>query len=232
MTDKKHPNSKPDIQLDVDMMPRRITRSPYRTNGKRDEWEPSALQWAIYDAVARGGSYRGVAAKFTEAGHEMTFQNVHWTCKRIDEYLAQYYMDNVRELRARHTQHLEHLFCEAMAAWERSKEIAVTEEFESIQVDGEEPDDPPRDATKTKRKEVHTAGTPAFLSEARSALADIRKIHAVDKNPKMVDADEGEEEERVAGKDRLTVIDEHIQRLQATRKAMEAVSSPKAEQAG
>lgn len=217
----KRKSSKP-VVLDDDKLPRPVNRSAFRSHGqKRKEWEPSAYQLAIYEAVRKGSSYRAVAAAFSETGKSISFQRVGAICQAVDQYLAQYYMENIRELRARHTGHLEHIFCEAMAAFEKSKGIGVTEEFESVSIENpENSDGEPIGAIKTKRKEVHQCGNPAFLGEARAALADIRKIHAVDKNPKMVETDEGDED-RVAGKSRETVIEEHILRLQAAKKALQ-----------
>jgi hypothetical protein len=207
------------VQLDEDTLPRRVERSGWGSHGqKRTEWEPSAFQWAVYEQVRKGGTYRQVAAAFTEAGEPITHQGVSNICGRVDEYLAQQSMERVRAMRERHTGHLEHLFCEAMAAWEASKGIVVTEEFESVTIKGADGEAEP--AEKKKRKEVHSAGNPAFLSEARAALAEIRKVHAVDKNPKIREEDEGADDERVAGKSRVQVIEETINRLLAAKQAL------------
>lgn len=196
---KKKPKPPP-LELNDDELPRRVERSGWGNHGqKRSEWEPSAYQWAIYDLVKRGNSYRTVAQAMTEKGYQLSFQRVGQICTAIDDFLAQQYIDNTRAIRARHTEHLEHIFCEAMLAWERSK-------------DSGDPDKP-------------KPGAPAFLFEARSALTDIRKIHAVDKNPKLVEMDENADDDRVAGKSREAVLDEHINRLLAAKKAMQVTSN-------
>lgn len=199
-----------------EMKPRRQDRNGFRTHGqKREEWTPTAYQWAIYDAVRRGMSLRSAGAKY-----EVSFQYVHQVCQKVDQYLSQFYIDRVREIRVRHTEQLEHIFTEAMAAWERSKEDAVT----SIQGETTK-------SFKTETKTVSQAGAPAFLNEARGALADIRKIHAVDKNPKMADTDGNEDADRVAGKTREQIIQERINRLNASLKTSQAMNGS-SEQAG
>lgn len=202
------------VQLDEDTLPRRVERSGWGSHGqKRTEWEPSAFQWAVYEQVRKGGTYRQVAAAFTEAGEPITFQGVGNICGRVDEYLAQQCMGRVREMRERHTGHLEHLFCEAMAAWNNSKgEIVTMETVTTTTAKGE--------VTTNKEVKRYSAGNPAFLSEARAALAEMRRIHAVDKNPKIREEEEGAEDERVAGKSRVQVIEETINRLTATKQAL------------
>lgn len=222
---KKKPAPKP-VVIDEAMQPRRPPQFGIGAHGRKPvEWEPQAFHWAIYEQVRRGHSYRAVAAAFSQAakqggdGRTITFQAVGYICGRVDEYLARISFNRVVEMRERHTSHLEHMVCEAMAAWVRSQEPTVSIETTTITVmaaDGETG----MPAEKVTRKEVSTPGSPAFLAEARALLADIRKIHAVDKNPKVREEEEGEDDDRVAGKDRTLVIEEHIARLQAAKEAL------------
>ena len=183
MPAKRANAAKKRVPIDGDTIPRRKRRDGFvNNNQKRRPWEPTANQWAQYDAVRRGGSLRYVGEKFG-----ISFQAVEKTCNRIDDYLSAMYIDRVKRLRVRHTQHLEHIFCEAIEAWGTSKKSA----------DGKLP------------------GEAVYLREAMRALAAIRKIHAVDKNP---NADEHGDDtgERVAGKDREHVIQERINALNAS----------------
>ncbi len=213
-------------------IPRKATENAVRMHGqKRVEWEPNARQWAIYDAVRRGYSYRHVGFEF-----ELSFQRVGEICRQIDRYLSQLYIDRVRELRERHTQHLEHIFCEAMAAWERSKKAAVEITSEEVELDAGADWDGSKvtlPAKKIRRKKSFQAGAPVFLNEARGALNDIRKIHAVDVNPKVREEEGDEDEGRVAGKDRDQLITERINALSASLKTSKAVGQQTTtEQAG
>ncbi len=164
------------------------------------EWAPSARQWEIYEAVARGGSYRHVGAAFS-----MTFQNVAQLCIKVDAVLSQMFIDRVRQIRQRHTSQLEHLYCEMMSAWDDSRATVTTGEG--------------KDA-KTVRK----PGVTSFASEARAILADIRKIHAADKNPKIDELAAGDTGERFAGRKREDVIQERINMLNASLTASKAIS--------
>lgn len=208
------------IPLDVDkkpMKPRKVKRNGIGTHGqKRVEWEPTARQWAMYLMVRQGKSFRSVGAEF-----ELHFTSVQKMCQRVDVFLGALYRDKVLELRVSHTVSLEHVFSEAMTAWEKSKEPGITE------TSGDTPKGP-----TSETKKVYQCGNPAFLGEARSALADIRKIHCVDKNPKVMDLTGDESDDRVAGRERNQVIQERIEKLTAHLKANQEKSGPAAEQAG
>ena len=199
------------VAIDTESLPRRQNRNRAGSHvAKKKPWEPTARQLAMYEAVTRGGSYRTVGAAFG-----IVHQAVAVTCGKIDDLLSLQYMDKIRRLRARHTQTLEFIVGEAMQAWERSKTIAVTETVETegiTQIDGTAA---PTGLQKKRRQEKQQFGDSAYLSEARSALADIRKIWAADKNPKILEI-EGEDEYRVAGKPLEQVLEEEILKLQTT----------------
>jgi len=192
-------------------IPRKRTRAGIGKHTRKVKpWEPSARQWAMYEAVTRGGSYRTVGAAFA-----VSHAAVGEMCGKIDDLLALHYMDKIRRLRARHTQTLEVIVDQAMQAWERSKAIAITETVETEGVPQADGTAAPTGLQKKRRQEKQQHGDSAYLSEARSALADIRKIWAADKNPKIIEL-EGEEEYRVAGKPLEQVLEEEILKLQTT----------------
>lgn len=138
--------------------------------------EPSEIQLAWYhEWTVRHRTLTDIAR---EAG--VSRPAVHQGIQKAKEWIRLHVFDDILDYRYRHTETLETIASEALKAWERSKEIGVTEEFESVTVDGETEDDLPRDATKTKRKEVHQCGSASYLDEARSALNDIRSIWGVD----------------------------------------------------
>lgn len=210
------------------IMPRKKTRASLGSHVaklRHKTWEPTARQLAIYEAVTRGGSIRAVGKMFS-----ITHQSVGVTCMKIDDWLAQQYMDKIRQLRVRHTAQLEHVYRESMEAWEKSKQVGVTETTEQEEESPPNGKSAPAGPIRKKRQERHQCGEEAFLSSARSALADIRKIWAVDKNPKVADIGEGDEEYRVAGKPREQVIQEQIAKLTVSLVTMTKTSYEQNEQ--
>lgn len=121
----------------------------------------------------------------------VTQQAVSLILKRQAAKLATAFADQAANIRATQTAQLEHLAAEAAAAWERSKlnaesERTVTEEIQ-FKTDEEQFGDggelvrrkkifvPAVKVVVTKTSEGQ-AGDPRFISEARGALSDIRKI--------------------------------------------------------
>lgn len=163
-------------------------------------WEPDAEQMAIYAAVCRGEKQRDVAA-----ARGITQQRVSALCKKIDAWLWPQYMDEIRELKARHTQSLMHIFAESMAAWERSKRPGKVRTVKHSTGENGGLD-------RTRRTEPQV-GDPRYLAEARAALDDIRKMWGADKPP--VDKPEGAEDERVAGMSREDALRQQAARIHA-----------------
>lgn len=127
-------------------------------------WEPSTRDLELYARLCRGKTLREVGEEF-----EISYQRVHIIAQQIDRWLAPQLMEQIREIKARHTESLMHIFREAMSAWELSKgdHLTVTEK------EGDKPE------TITQRKH-NKLGASAYLSEARAALAEIRKIWGAD----------------------------------------------------
>lgn len=128
------------------------------------DWEPSIRDLEIYAEIKKGRTYRDVAPDF-----DVSYSNVHAVCKKIDKWLRPQWMDEIRDVMTRQSEHLEHIFCEAMAAWELSKQdrITVTKKNDGTLAAQDE---------ITIRREHNKLGDPKYLAEARKALADIRKI--------------------------------------------------------
>ncbi len=209
-TKKKTVRKRSVPEIGAEILPRKVPRNGFRTHGQtRKPWEPTAEQWAMYEASTRGVSLRTIGAEFG-----CTHQSVHNTVTKIDEMLAIEYAAQVRSQRANMTQRLEYLYRQALDGWERSKEV------ETITTKEDRSGEHGYTSTKTVTKQL--VGNPAFLGEARAALQDIRKIWAVDKNPKVLEVDT-EDEDRVAGRPRDEVIAEEITRLQTTLTVMRSV---------
>lgn len=103
--------------------------------------------------------------------------------KQIDKYLVPIEMDRIREIKVRHSQSLDRIFRKAMKGFEASQRDSIEHSEKETE-----------DGTETTIKRKTNAGSPAFLSEARGALADIRKIWGADSPVPKDDT-----ESRVAG---------------------------------
>lgn len=140
-------------------------RQKPKTNGqakKRAEWEPSPRQLQIYAELHRGDvTQTDVGRKFGT-----TQKNVSVIKRRVEKWLVPQYVDSIREMRVEHTQRLMHIYAEAMKAWEASKQPAV-------EVTESESDT--RGGVQT-RKTTEQVGNPAFLSQARAAMNEIREM--------------------------------------------------------
>jgi hypothetical protein len=99
--------------------------------------------------------------------------------KRIETRLLRELAETVQRQRARHTLRLEHLFAEAMGAWNESKADTTRRRQRQTQGGG-------GGATVAELVVENQHGDPRYLDEARKALADQRKLWGLDA-PKMVD---------------------------------------------
>lgn len=147
---------------DLPQPPRKQSR---RRRGRPEKpYEPKPEHLAMYTDHCAGKSARRLARKYHCS---ITWIN---TCvKKIDAWFADAYVGRIREIKANHTQRLEYIYCEAMAAWRRSQEDAESETVADIEA-GKFPG---TNRTKTKRGQV---GASQFLTEARAAIHQIREI--------------------------------------------------------
>ena len=160
-------------------------------------WEPDEHQMSVYAAVVRGDrSYREIAGEF-----KISKARVCQLVKKINGWLWPQRMDEIREIKAEHTERLLHVYGEAMAAWERSK---LDEETTRVKTGGQH-------GPEKSRVRKGQAGNPAFLQEARAALAEIRRIWGAD--APITHQHTGEV--RVAGVSREEAIGRQIAAMQA-----------------
>ena len=177
---------------------------PNRRNTPKP-WQPDARQLEIYHRATCGSEgQRAIASAF-----HVSQQYVSQTVRKIDQWLAPQWMESIREMKANHTERLLHIFREAMAAWERSKLDAVAVTTKTGNKPGEQGGPYDETATQTRGQ----SGNPTFLSEARGALAEIRKIWGADAPLKV----EHSGEVRVAGRDATEARNELAQRLSDQR---------------
>lgn len=214
MEDAK-PEKKPDIKALAKKSLRKGKRNVKHRNpdgSRRSEWEPSPRDLAIYEAVTSGKTQTEVAE---EMSPPCTRSNICRVMKAVNKWLSLKLMDEIRETRAEHVMRLLHIHEEAMKAW-RNSQGTIIKKIKRQAID--------------KLGNIHnlvgeeitiSAGSPAFLAEARAALDDIRKVCGINKAPTE---DPDENEGRVAGRSREQAIVEHIDRLQQTVKAMQQPS--------
>lgn len=157
-------------------------RSPDPTN---DELE-------VVRELSRGRSMTEVAKHFGIDWHTVKSIN-----RRVTDYLRREYFEDIVRMKVEHSEKLSDLYREARKAWDTSKAATVrTTNSDS--------------GASTTTTTSH--GDPRFLTEARAALADIRKIWGADAPIRL----EHSGELRVAGKTQEeadAAIVEHVQGL-------------------
>lgn len=140
------------------------------------DWRPSPKQMEIYTEVCRTGRYCDSATK-----HRVSTIAVRLLCRRIDEFLSEQSLSEIRELRTRHQMMLEELYAMAIEGFERSKQPETTTEEWSEVVPGDGDSKATERSGKKKRVRENAAGNPAFLNLAKDILADIRLIWAANR---------------------------------------------------
>jgi predicted transcriptional regulator len=100
--------------------------------------------------------------------------------KRIELRMLREFTGTVERQKVRHSLRLEHLFGEAMQAWEHSK--SDTTRRRQRKSEGE---DGRRAGTVAEIVVENQHGDPRYLDEARKALADHRKLWGLDAPQKM-----------------------------------------------
>jgi len=176
-------------------------RSPKKGGTRRVKpWEPSTRDLEIYRMICDGRkTHTEISEEFKGIGR----QTVSKVGRKIDDWLAPQLMESIRVIKARHTQHLMVIFREAMNAWDCSKcvdtKVAVSEG------DGQYM------TTTTQQSHV---GNPAFLTQARQALAEIRGIWGADA---PIEVRHGLEI-RVAGRDMEDAAKDVLNQMEIARK--------------
>lgn len=169
-------------------MPAKISiagRGPVRPSKLPTEWEPSPRDLEIYHYLKQKHSTREVAAIMEKSGTKVSHETVRLVGIKIDEWLRVQWMDNIRGIMVQQSEALMEIFQQAMEAWELSKcdKLTVTEKIGDV-------DELPEIITK---REHNKTGDAKFLSEARGALADIRKIWGAETKASAFNGDAGDE---------------------------------------
>ena len=100
--------------------------------------------------------------------------------RRIEGRILRELAETVERQKARHTLRLEHLFAEAMRAWEGSKADTTRKRQRKTQAGSGD-----SGATVAEVVIESQRGDPRFLDEARKALADHRKLWGLDAPQRM-----------------------------------------------
>lgn len=169
------------------------SRRSARTQGIHP-WEPTADQVAIYRRWCAGTTQSELANELS-----ISQANLSKLCAKVEAWLVARTIDDVRGLKLRQTVRLEKYIEELEAAWERSKQDAVTETIEGVK--GEIRKAAKKSAVrpqKIKTMKSGQCGQSAYLEAAMSALDRIRKIWGADAPLKI----ETFGEPRVAGMER------------------------------
>lgn len=174
-------------------------RGPKRQRAGRPKgpYEPSPRDLEIYAGICEGRTTRDLGNEY-----ELSHRRIRAIRDRVDDWLIPQWMEQIRRLKSRHSESLMFLYREAVAGWRRSQEDVVT----LTQRTGNGSD---AGQTTSTHQSKSQAGHAPFLTEARAALADIRKIWGADAPVSVVHSDE----DRVAGRPRQEVIREQIEVL-------------------
>ena len=140
---------------------------PRRTNDKM----PTPRDCEIFRRVVIHGERQTEVAR--DLG--LTKQRVFSICERLRRMTFRELLDDVKDYRSTTLLRLEHVYAEAVAAWERSKAGTKSATTTTGQADS--------DVVSTTRSKTH--GNPRFLAEARSALAGIRDLCGLDAPQKV-----------------------------------------------
>jgi predicted transcriptional regulator len=140
-------------------------KRPNRPVQKRCALKANELKAIEMAALGAGQQEIGEAIGLTRSA---VSKMLHRTEKRLAELLK----DRGEQIKAKQTVYLETLYREAMLAWHESKKDAESEK--NITSDK-------GNSTETTRRSQ--TGDPRYLDQARGALADIRKIWALDTPP-------------------------------------------------
>lgn len=180
---------------------------------KIDPPGPSARDLEIYEYLMEGHSCSEAGAKFGG----LCKQRISQIKIEVNKWLIPIFIDKIRDIKVEHTHRLNYVFTEAMAGWRRSQEEEiVVKETETTTSVGQHPGDTST-SSRTKKRPI---GSVQFLSEARAALAEIRKIWGADA-PVAAETD-GADGPRVAGDfdgNKANWVDEQIAKLMAMKSA-------------
>lgn len=155
------------------MARRRMKTALGGSRAKKGVWEPDPKQLEMFYAICQGKTYREVAAEHGVKSHT----NIIEIVRRVKNWLIPQWADDIRGIKAQQTQSLLHIFGEAMKAWEKSKEQAVTVRRKGVSLESDTKAGAiSLPAVETTETTVWQCGDPRFLSEARAALREIREI--------------------------------------------------------
>jgi hypothetical protein len=166
-----------------------------------------------FDLAVKGLSESQIAEELAQQGlGEVTQQAVSKMLLRIEKRMLAEMNDKIREKKIRHEAILWKIVQESLASWHESKkpQKSLTTKHGPSGVNGE-----PGKVMESNTTLRDQDGDPRYLDQARSAMADIRKIWGVDE-PAHVKSD-------VSGSIGLGVMQEIIEVVVTTRKQAEEV---------
>lgn len=139
--------------------------------GKRMEpWEPLSADMEIHRRWCEGESQHELAKHVG-----VNQSGISKICTKVEKFLIARYIDDARGIKLRQTVRLEKYIRELEAAWERSKENAVTVTEKDVSV-GEST----ASGVETSTKTTGQCGNATYLETAMGAMDRIRKIWGAD----------------------------------------------------
>lgn len=135
---------------------------PRRTNPKT----PTPRDMAIFDrALVRGERQTALAREYG-----LSKQRVNRICGRVGKLVFQELTEDFSDHRRRTLLRLDHVYSEALDAWQKSKAGRCSETLTTNQAGG----------VVRSRTRQRAAGDVRYLAEARQALADMRDLCGLD----------------------------------------------------
>lgn len=135
---------------------------PRRKNPKL----PSPRDLAVFErVVVRGERQTSLAREL-----KVSKQRISKICERVGQQVFRELAEDFSEHRQQTSVRLEHVYCEALAAWEKSKEGRRSETVTTNSAGG----------VMRSRTRQRASGDVQYLAEARQALADLRELCGLD----------------------------------------------------
>jgi hypothetical protein len=154
--------------------PQTRKRKSLRGAAKRSATLARALEQKVWNLVSKGKTPTAIALEIGIAR-----QSVHRIIRRVEQQYRDLTLATVDEMKSRQARRLEHVADEAMAAWERSKQPLQRVRRTTGKARGRTSMDSGNHADWTETQVQLRVGDVRYLTQAREALADLRKLYGI-----------------------------------------------------
>lgn len=200
-----------------------------QTTGSRQQQRrpPPERSFQIYRRYVLDGVSEAVIARELRTGA----QRVQSEIARVEQWLAETGGADFDRIRVRHTYRLEAIYHRAMAEFDRSRQESVTNK-RTVEGDGHRDhsgENGQKNPVRNPKLKIETVTTPRmgelrFLSEARSALSEIRKIWGADADSRA-DSKSLDENELAAAMNLESLTDAELDVLRDANRTCERLRS-------